>query len=309
MQQQGRQDLAPVLQYRGGKELRLPAGELPLLIVEDSVAALGPQVQAPHIGISADPGDDLLPFAEDFDRLDPVPEGGGLLKAQVFRRLFHLPHQLLGDGADLPLQQLYRHVNPPVVLLGSHDRAAEAVAATHVVVEAGPLLADIPWEAAAAGGQFQRGGNGIQGGAGLIPPAVGAEVFCSIRRRSADHGKAGIGLPGQPDKGVALVILEEDIVPGHVLLDEGVLQHQSLKLRADDDSLKVVHLTDHGLGLEVVAPVLLKVLAHPVLQFFCLTHIDHGAVFPVHQVYPRGQGQAVGLFQQFRLGHRVSPFV
>ena len=161
--------------------------------------------------------------------------------------------------------------------------------------------------AAAAGGQLQGGGDGVQGGAGLIAPAVGAEVPGPVRRRAADHGEAGVGLPGQPDEGVALVVLEEDVVAGHVLLDEGVLQHQGLELCADDDGLKIVHLPHHGLGLEVVAPVLLKVLAHPVFQLLGLAHVDHAAVLPVHQVHPRGQGQAVGLFQQFRLGHLASP--
>src|SRR5699024_4049197 len=115
---------------------------------EDSIAALGPQVQPSHIGVGTDAGNDLLPFAEDFDGLDTVPEGGSLLKAQILRRLFHLPSQLFGDSTDLPLQQLYRHIDTAVVLLGSHGSPAEAVTAAHVVVEAGPLLADIPGKVA-----------------------------------------------------------------------------------------------------------------------------------------------------------------
>ena len=54
---------------------------------------------------------------------------------------------------------------------------------------------------------------------------------------------------------VALVVLQKDVVPGHVLLDERVLQHQRLELAAHDDGVEVVHQPDHGVGLDVVGDI------------------------------------------------------
>ena len=52
---------------------RYPDGEqLPDARGED---ALGLQVQTPYVRVGADPGDDLLPLAQDLDGLDAVPEG------------------------------------------------------------------------------------------------------------------------------------------------------------------------------------------------------------------------------------------
>ena len=96
-----------------------------------------------------------LPLAQDFDGLDAIPEGGGLLKAQVLCGPLHLLLQLAGHQAHPALQELHREVHAAVVLLRRHLRPAEAVAPAHVVVQAGPLLPDIPWEGPAAGGQVE----------------------------------------------------------------------------------------------------------------------------------------------------------
>ena len=47
---------------------------------------------------------------------------------------------------DLALQQLHGNVHPPLVLLPAHLRPAEPVAPAHVVIQTGPLPADVPGE-------------------------------------------------------------------------------------------------------------------------------------------------------------------
>ena len=172
-----------------------------------------------------------------------------------------------------------------------------------MVVQTGPLLPDIPWEGLAAGGQVEGPADGVQGGAGLHAAAIGAVVLGAVAGRTADDGELRVCLPAQAHEGVGLVVLEQDVVMGHVLLDEGVFQHQGLKLTAHDDGVEVVDLAHHGVGLPVVAPPGLEVLAHPVFQLLGLAHVDNRALLVVHQVHPRRQGQAVGLLQQLLLGH------
>ena len=151
----GRQDLALVLLVVGPDQFRLPAGELPVLHMEDGAAALpGPQGDAPDVRIRADAGDDRLPLAESADGGGLVPEGGGPLELQRLRRLLHLRRQLPDELLALALEKRHCLLHPAAVLLRRHCGAAEAVAAAHVVVEAGTVRVQVPGEAAAAGGEF-----------------------------------------------------------------------------------------------------------------------------------------------------------
>ena len=174
-------------------------------------------------------------------------------------------------------------------------------------VQAGPLRPDIPGEAPGAGGQPQGREHRVQSLAGLIPAAKGAEVPGTVLGHLVDHGKAGILLPGQPHKGIALVVLQQDVILGAVALDQGVFQHQGLKLTGDEDGIEVVHLGHHLPGLGGVAGAVLKILADPVLQLLGLAHINDLTGLVHHQVNAWRQGQVVGFFPQLIPCHSSSP--
>ena len=95
-----------------------------------------------------------------------------------------------------------------LVMLGPQIfRAAVAVALAHVEVEAGPLLSDVPGKLLPAGGQAQGGAQGVQNVLGAVAAGVGAEVPGPVLRHPAGQGKSWVGLLGQTDIGVALVVL------------------------------------------------------------------------------------------------------
>ena len=262
--QGGEHLLLPFL-HGGGEQLRLPARQVPLLHVEDGVAALPrPPVQAPDVRVGAEPGNDRLLFGKGADGVDPVPEGRRLLEPQGLRLRLHLPGHLPEKVLGLALQHLAGLADAALVFLRRHLRAAEAVAPAHVEVQAGPLRPHVPGKFSAAGGQAQRGEHRVQGLAGLKPAAEGAEVPGPVAGPLVGHGEAGIGIPGQAHEGVALVVFQQDVVAGHMALDEGVLQHQGLELAGDEDGVKVVHLGHHLPRLCGVGGAVLKVLAHPV---------------------------------------------
>ena len=73
------------------------------------------------------------------------------------------------------------HVLPVAALV--HLRAAVAVALSHAVVEAGPLLADVPGEFFPALGQAQGGQDGLDDVLGGAPAPIGAEVPGPVLRR------------------------------------------------------------------------------------------------------------------------------
>ena len=207
--------------------------------------------------------------------LDPVPELGGGLKLQVFRRPLHLGGQLLGELAQLASEETAGLLHPLLIDgFAGTVLPAKTVAFADMIVEAGPLLADVPGKLAAAGGQLQCAAYGIDGHAGLTSPAEGAEVPGTVVGHFAHQREAGIGPLSQPDEGIALIVLQQDVVPGLMVLDEGVLQDQRLELSAHEDGVEVIHLGHHGLCLLVVTGVFLEVLADPVFQFFRLAHVD-----------------------------------
>ena len=156
---------------------------------------------------------------------------------------------------------------------------------------------------------MQGAAHRLDGQPGLPPAAEGAEIFRAVVRRFSHQGEAGVGRAGiQPHKGIALVVLQQDVVPGHVALDERVFQDQGLELRGDENGVEMVHLGHHGPGLFVVGGGVLEILADAVFQLFGLAHIDHLTGFVHHQIDPRGQRQIVGLLPQLILGHGDPPF-
>ena len=304
LSRQGGEHLRLALLHGSGEQLRLPARQIAVLHVQNGVAALaGPPADAPDIRVRAEPGDNGLLLAQSGDGVDAVPQRRRLLEPQGLRLRLHLGGHLPQELLALSLQQLAGLADAAVVLLRRHLRTAEAVAPAHVEIQAGPLRPDVPGELAAAGGQPQRRAHGVQGLTGLKPAAEGAEILRSVVGVLVHHGEAGIGAPGQPDKGVALVVLQQDVVAGHMPLDEGVFQHQGLKLAGDENGVEPVHLGHHLPGLDRVSGAVLEILAHPVFQFFRLAHINDPAGLVHHQIDAGSQGQVIGLFPQFVLGH------
>ena len=266
-------------------------------------------VYAPHVRVGAHARNDLLLLAQHLQGLHPVPEGGGLFKFQILRRLLHLLAKGRRYLPQLAAQQLRRLGHPGLILpLAGAVGRAEAVAFSDVVVEAGPLLADVPGELAVAGGQLQGGAHRLQGRPGLVASAEGAEVPGTVLLRLVHQREPGIGrFFVEPHEGIALVVLQKNIVPGLVPLDQGVLQDQCLELRAHHDGVEVIHLGHHHPGLFVVAAAGLEVLADAVFQLFRLAHIDDQSRLVHHDVHARGQGQAVRLLQQLLFRHDKVP--
>ena len=215
-----------------GEDLQVPPGQFPALEVEHRHHRTHrADIQAQHVGVRQKSSHHLLPLSQEGNGPQPVPQGGGLFKLQVLCGGLHLGAQVLLHLAELPLQQVDGLVDGLVVLAAGDLFAAVAVALAHVEVQARPLLPLVPGEGLAAAGQFQGCPESVQDGLGIMPAAKGAEVPGPVVRHPPLDGKLGIGGPHrQANVGISLVILQQNVVPGLVPLDEGVLQHQGLKL-------------------------------------------------------------------------------
>ena len=85
--------------------------------------------------------------------------------------------------------------------------------------------------------------------------------------------------------GICLIVLEHGIIPGPVLLDQVAFQHQSFQFRICKNVLKPGDMRHHLLNLGRLIPAALEILAHPIFQTDCLSHIDDLIPVIVHQIH------------------------
>ena len=198
---------------------------------------------------------------------------------QACKRPLHLGGQVRFDLLEPPLQQGDRLGDGLLMLLLHLEAAAVAIALAHVEVEAGALLPNVPGKALPTGGQAQGGAQGVHDSLGGVAAGVRAEIACPVLRRPVGQGEAGVLLPGQADVGVALVVLEQDVVLRGVGFDLACFQHQRLELALADDDVERVGVGDHLADLVVVGHTLPEILADPDAEPLGLADIDDGIGF------------------------------
>ena len=257
-------------------------------------AALGPAHKANGVGVGEGGGDDALFVGKALDSAQSVAQLGGPLKAQFFRRLFHLSAQIFDQLPALAVEDQGSLHHAAAVILRVAVAEAPAGACAHVIVETGPLFADIPRKLAGAVRQQQGFGDRGDDVPRLAPAAEGAEVFCPVLASAALDRHGRVFLPHiEADKRIALVVLEQDVVMGFVPLDERIFQYQSFKLAACDNDVEVPHLIHHGGNLGKMFSM--EITRDTVLELFGFADIDNLALLVEHDVHARQQRQPVCL--------------
>ena len=209
---------------------------------------------------------DPLVLGEGLDRVDLLAPGQRLLELVPGRVLGHLLAERPQEIAVPPLQAL---LGPPhgLGVLVRRDRAdARAQAGVHVVPEAG-ALGELP-----AGPEPERLAEALEEMVALEPRDERAVVGAPLALLPRDH-EPRVGLVRAEDVGVGLGVLEDDVVPGPVPLDQGVLEDQGLDLGRGHDEVEVRDVADERgrLGVEV-APG--EVGRDPPPQVLGLAHVD-----------------------------------
>ena len=166
-----------------------------------------------------------------------------------------------------------------------------------MVIQARAGAADVAREAARARRQAQRLAHGVDDLGRHAPAAVGAEVLRAVLLRAVDKRERRVRLRHvQTHEGVALVVLEQDVVFGFVQLDERVFEHERLKLGLHDNDIEIRNVRDHGRHLRQVLAA--KIARDAVFERFRLADVDDLAVLVEHDVHARQQREHIGLFAQ-----------
>ena len=251
--------------------------------MEHREAALGPALEADGVRVGIGRGDDALVVLQLLDGAESVAQLGGIFKAQLLGGGLHALLQILRELVRLALENQHRLVDAAAVFLCGRVLETVAGAGAHVVIEAGSGLANVAREAARARRQAERLGDRVDDLVRDAAAAVGAEITRAVLRRLVGEGEGRIFRAQiEPDKGIALVVLEEDVIVRLVELDEGVFQHKRLKLGIDHDDVEIRHMVDHRGDLRQVLAA--EIARDAVFERLGLADIDDGAGFIEHEI-------------------------
>ena len=264
-------------------------------------------VPADDVGVRHRACRDELLLPEQLNGAQTVAVFRRALKAQLLGCSLHLLLQLLTQALVLALEQKDGLLQPRVIVRLLHAGPAPAVAALHLIVQAGPLPADVAREFFGATRQAERRAQGVDDLLRAPAASVGAEIARAVIRDARGQRDDGIVL-AQVDAqvGIALVVLEQDVVFRHIVLDERAFEHERLELRRGGDRLEMIDIRHHFARFCIMRRRILKILADAVFQFFCLADVDHGPGGVFHQINARLIGQRQRGLLQFLTGHACS---
>jgi hypothetical protein len=184
---------------------------------------------------------------------------------------------LFRDHAKIPLDDLLHAPDRLVIIRQGLEFLAGAFAVAEMVFEADPEFAGMDVffsEVQVAGAQRVQ-----------LPDQLHQRVHqADVRKRAEILRSVTHDIPGgeDPRKGfilyadpwVGLVILQRDIIPGLVFLNQIILKQERILFGADDDETDVGDLAHQHLHLAAVRVDLRKVAADPFLQILRLPHVD-----------------------------------
>ena len=240
-------------------------------------------------------GGHLLALHRPLDRADLVAQGGRPLVVGPLRGGFHLGRQAGHERLLAALEEELDLGDVAAVGLLRDRLDAGALAALDVVEQAGPgegplALADVD----RAGPEREEAPDEVhrlvdRRGRG-VRPEVAAAVVDQLAGPLDPREIVG---QGDLDVGVALVVLEPDVEPRPVALDQVRLEEERLGDRIGQGHLDVGHPVDDApdpVGLAVRA-LLLPVAPDPVAQALGLADVQDVAPAVLHQVHAGTIGQ------------------
>ena len=159
-----------------------------------------------------------------------------------------------------------------------------------------------------AAGQLQRQAKRFHDIMRYASSTEGAKVFRTVVAEFAHKGDSGVNLPHiQPEIGIPLIVLQQNIILRHIPLNQRAFQHQRLKFRCGDNHIKMMDLTHHDAGLRRMGRGILKILADTVFQLFGLADVYYLVCLIPHDIHAGGIWQAKRFFLQLVKRHSESP--
>ncbi len=219
---------------------------------------------------------------------------GALVVLAAARGDHGLAH-LLAHVAGAPVEEVHHVLDHPPVVLHALPAHARREAAADVVVQARPL-APLGGQVVGAAPDRVQPADDRERAPQLADVGVGAVVpgARDVAPAGDEHAGERVG-QRHGDGGIALVVLEPDVEPGPVLLDEVVLEDQRLRLGGHDDGLDVGDQALEQLVLGAAVEVGREVAPHPALEPLGLADVQNLPVRVLPQVHAGAVGEGIEL--------------
>jgi hypothetical protein len=118
--------------------------------------------------------------------------------------------------------------------------------------------------------------------------AVWAEIARTVLAYASGQEDLGIVAGSHADPRIGLGILQKYIITRLELLDQVVFEKQCIRLRLYHRIFGIRNLRDHYRGLAREPLGRHKILRDPLMQVFCLTHINHIPLSVIVSIDARG---------------------
>ena len=243
-----------------------------------------------------------------FDRAHAIANPRGLLEFEPRRMLFHQIAHLAQQFEIFSFEQHLRRVQMAAVLVAIDRQAARPEASLDLIFEARPRA--IAKDRVGAGAQRKNLADDVDSLAQSVGRSERAEVVTAVLYDLARDGDSRPRMIGDLRAQVRFVVLEPDVVPGLVLLDQVVLENQRFLLARGDDGVEVAHPLHQEAHLVAAVAALAEICAHARAQRLRLADVEHLARAIAQYVdarVGRGSGQllidgAGFVFEHQRLG-------
>jgi hypothetical protein len=194
-----------------------------------------------------------------------IADFGGFLEIEVESGLGHLFFEIVDDELLFAVKEFLDFVEDDAVGGAIAESGAGSEASAEVKVEAGSLDG-ISAPAFAARDEGKDFVKELEGVSDRVSASVGPEVFGAVLPDFACEQNPRIGLVGDGDVGVGLVVPHANVVGRAVLLDEVAFEDEGFDLGLGDDPLEIADLADEAGDAGSVAGGFLEVATDAVLE-------------------------------------------
>ena len=195
-----------------------------------------------------------------FDCADAIADARRLLELEARRVILHQIAHLAQQLEIFPLEQHLRRVQMAAVLFAIDRQAARPEASLDLIFETRARA--IAEDRVGASAQRKNFADDVDGFAQTVGRAERAEVVAAVLDNLARDGDAWPRVIGDLRAQVRFVVLQPDVVPGLVLLDQVVLEDQRFLLVGGDDGVEVAHALHEEANLEAAVAAFAEVGAH-----------------------------------------------
>ena len=236
----------------------------------------------------------LLALPDLFERSNGVAALNCRLKLLRLTVGIHFFFKCRDSFARVPLENVGGAFYKLAILLATNVTRTNTAALLHLIVKALAPLPYIPRKTKLAARDTESFVEKRHNAVNRARTLKWTKILCPVGKARSCKEYSGILLVRDFNIRIALCVLESDIVPRRILLDEGVLECERLNLRVTKNVVKFKNASHHFGGFCILFTVL-KILGNAIFQLGRFANVNHLARAVAHNIHSGTKRQAVCL--------------